>query len=598
VVVIARWQSAAATLESVGGCAKLPPGTAQADARSLVARALAQILRGIDGSRFAALLALDAPVAAVAALDTSNGRPGLVAAASVGLTSADGAIAAAEASGALSELGPGLLLIHADDSSPGRCALAAAAGAAPVRLVCGLHDRDIVSLGPYLARTVPVAAAPPVDFRAELRFAPVEGSWGGDLRKVLALMPMLAHVRAAGEPKLMNAVDEASAALSTEGIALLTELDHATLDVSADASLCLHASASFTMSGKTSWLGRTIAELAPTAPPPPAIFWRAPIDSTAATYGRGAVGDRLKGILRVLRDAAEGGLARERIGSAADRKALAALLTVPIGKDTAYVIASGPSSPGAPPVPAPSSASQIAPAPARSVMGFELLGFDEGPAGPSKMFNDVIGALSRKALRDAFERATGSPLPFSVVAKLVRAPKELGPGALAAEIRVFADEKDKERAKDQPVVVHALLMGEPHATWIIVGANRDDLLARLLACKSDAPEPGTLAARPGLEPLRTGSALAGGYVTAGAVTSSLAAALRNLAVPLVGTDLARTLESLPNKGETPIFIASNATAEGPRVDLSLNIGSGSLEDAGVFFLAARPLAVMAGFLSP
>ncbi len=95
------------------------------------------------------------------------------------------------------------------------------------------------------------------------------------------------------------------------------------------------------MRGKKSWIASSIAEGADTSGPPPAIFWRAPGDSDSASYGHAADAARYDGILRVLRGLLEGKLAKENVGTEADRKALASLLAFPIGKNTNFVIASG-----------------------------------------------------------------------------------------------------------------------------------------------------------------------------------------------------------------------------------------------------------------
>ncbi len=121
--------------------------------------------------------------------------------------------------------------------------------------------------------------------------------------------------------------------------------------------------------------------------------------------------------------------------------------------------------------------------------------------------------------------------------RLVPAPPALGKGALDVELRFDVTPRrdasakgDKKNEKKSSFALHALLMGEPQSTWIAFGANRDELVSRMLAAKAGAPEGGTLAARPGLEPLRSGKAVSSGFITLGSVTRSLASALTNPAV--------------------------------------------------------------------
>jgi hypothetical protein len=146
-------------------------------------------------------------------------------------------------------------------------------------------------------------------------------------------------------------------------------------------------------------------------------------------------------------------------------------------------------------------------------------------------------------------------------------------------------------------------MGEPHATWIGLGSNRDGHVRRLLAAKTGAPEPATLAARPGLEPIRNGKALSSGFVTLATLTHPIDALMLSPAAALRGSSLSAMrgmLENLPHKGETPMFVSSTVAASGPgaRAEVTTNVPRGSLEDMGAILLALHRLAGSAGLLPP
>ena len=563
----------------------------------------------MDGKQIAEIIAVDAPVDLVVSLDEGRrGQPDALFAFSVGLTSLDRAQKALEAAGPLVELQTGFWRVGPRGSSELSCAIGPAAGQAPARLICGTGDKDVSALGPYLARNVALGPSPAEDVHTEIRFTPVEARYGGQLRQALAFLPGLARIQSIGDPRFDRALEEGAVALADEGKALAGDLDRLAIDLRVDSgSTCLTASGALQLRGRSSWLAGLLTESSDKQGPPPAIFWRAPVDSESALYSRAADGARVAPILRVLRDLLEGQLTRERIGSDADRKALAGLLTSPIAKDTAVVVASGhggaaaqstPVAPGERP-----SQQQIADTLAQSYLGWFLLGFDEGPAGLAKLLKDVVAVYGRKGLTDPLRKAMGHDAGSLPVVKLGPGPAPLGKGALDVEIQLgFAGKHDPDPKKKEAtgVTLHVLLMGDAKSTWIAAGANRDELVKRLLATKSGAPEAGTLAVRTGLEPLRSGKALSSGFVTVGAITRGVGSALSSPLLPASAplAEIAATLNNLPHKGDTPIFLSSTATTTGPRGEFVVNMSRGSFEDVGAILMILNRLATNAGLLRP
>ena len=608
-ILVARWANPNATLSRFGGCTGLPQQILDQSAAALVERALDEALRGgADAKALADVVARDAPVDLVGALETGRrGQPGVALAFSVGLTSLERAKSAIEVAGPVMEFQPGYFRVGSG-SSELSCVVGAASGPAPARLVCGMHDRDVAALAPYLTRNLAAAPAPARDLHAELRFVPIEARYGGELRSLLTALPKFARFKGIGEPRFDDALDVAAHALGEEGKALTSDLDHVSVDLSVDPSACLTGAVALQLRGKSSWLSGTIVERASKSGPPPAIFWRAPIDSDSASFGRGTDAARYDPILRTLRGLLEGKLAKEQIGSEADRKALGALLAMPFGKDTNVVFASG--HPSGAPKPASAeklSREQLAASLAASAIGWHLVGLDEGPAALGKLIKDIVAVYGRKGLTDPLRRALGHDAASLPTVKLVPAPAQLGRGALDVELR-FALEREGDppadaaaKKKATPVLaLHVLLMGEARAAWLAVGADRDELVKRLLAVRGSAPDAGTLAARAGLEPLRSGTALGAGFVTLGTLTRGFASVLSS---PVVGRtrilgDLVNTLNNLPHKGETPIFLGATTTAAGPRTELAVNMQKGSLEDLGAILLTAHRIATSTGLLRP
>ena len=76
IFVSARWKNPNATLSGVSACAGVPGAMAETNARMLLDKALASAFRGgVDGRQIAELVAFDAPVDLVVALDPGKRMP-------------------------------------------------------------------------------------------------------------------------------------------------------------------------------------------------------------------------------------------------------------------------------------------------------------------------------------------------------------------------------------------------------------------------------------------------------------------------------------------------------------------------------------------
>jgi hypothetical protein len=270
-----------------------------------------------------------------------------------------------------------------------------------------------------------------------------------------------------------------------------------TLDLGADPNACLTLSAALDLRGTASWTAETLALGGSHAGAPPAIYWRAPKDSDSAYYTRGGDPARVTRMLGVLRDLAEGGLARANVGSDDDRRALANLVRPMLGKDAHTVVAAGNAAPAAPAKPKDKANPQDA---ARNVMnaalGWYLVGIDEGPDAMSKWLKDFVGVYNRPSIRDALKKRLGRDADVLPTLKLVAAPAKLGRGALDVEIKVEGpvkrkgDGEKKGKGDKVSLAMHVLLMADGKNTWVAVGVDRDALVSRLLAARSGAPRRG------------------------------------------------------------------------------------------------------------
>jgi len=613
VIGLLRWKSPTVDLNNLGSCSNVPSALIEQLPRIGLGKAFEKAFRDqVDGSALASLVAMDAAVDAVVTLDATR-TPKPVFAVAIGLTSLDGAKQAAGSKGSLTEIVPGVWRIGDKDRRGLNCAIAVSAGATPARLVCAEKEKDVVALAPFLTRTLPTLAPAPADFHLELRVAPIDARFGDQLRQQLRALPVLAQTQATlGEPDFDNAIMASATALSDEIGSIVGDLDKLQIDATMDKGTCLTSATALQMRGKSSWMVNTMIDRADRVGPPPAIFWRAPRDASSVFYGRGSDPSRYTEILRTLRTMLVGGLKKLAIGSDDDRKALAELITLPLGKDVNTVSASGHSGPIAPKAgakPAPVVDHGRGPAArlsgALGNLGWYVVGFDDGADVLTKQLKDFVAVYNRKGLRAPLKKALGKDEAYMPTVKVVAAPASLGKGALDVEVKfdipdddAFTDDgaaalgrapggkaKPVKLAKNAKTTLtfHLLLVVDGKGAWVGFGGNRDDVVKHLLMSKSGAPDADTIAARPGLESLKGGKNLSAGFLTLNtfikAVENGLSGEMASKPTELAM--MKRVISQIPNKGDTPIFLTTTVAAgAAPRVEMKLEMTKGSFEDLG------------------
>lgn len=585
-VGIVRWKNPSATLGVAASTAGLPQTVLDAGSREALNEILKDALRGMVNARqLAAVVALDAPVDIAAVLDPSPRKKDILVAISVGLTSLAQARDAAAAVGTVTEVVPGMWRLGGKDRFGTSCAIAASAGSTPARLICADREREMMTLAPYLARTMPTLAMPQqADLHGEFRFVPLEARHGGELRDFLRQVPALAESQLSRQDaKFDRALIEAATGLADEVGAISTDLDKVTVDITLAPSTGLTAAGSLQLRASKSWLAQTLTDRPERSGPPPALFWRAPKDSTTAYFARGADPSRFTAMLKTLGALAESGLALEKVGTPADRKALAALLTLPLGKDTSTVSASG----QLPPAREGGTPQQRFDALAGSWVGWHLFGADESPAALTKWLKDVVSVYNRPALLAPIRKALGKEGSAMIPSiKVVPAPAQLGAGALEVDIvaanlpaDVLPDATSQEKSGKVTFRGYILLMADGKNTWLAIGTNKDELVKRLLMVKTGAPDAGTLAVRAGLEPLRGGNNMSAGFVSIASFTSGLAAGYTPGSADPDMKGMIEAMKNLPNKGEVPILMGTRVTAgSSPRTDVAINMPKKAIED--------------------
>ena len=609
IVQIGRWRSPISTASNLASCAGVAPIIVEVNARMGVDMLLRQFIRGGDTRKLAGLVALDAPLDLVTMLDPEERpRPPRFALA-IGLTSLDGAKVAIEEQGKLSELVPGVWRVKG--SRGASCAVAASAGATPARLVCADREKTLSALAPYLARTMPSLDLGGGDMHVEARVSVLEKRYGTSLRSTLRVLPdSFATEYGIGDQRFDRLLFESGVATADDAGKLIADVQRITVDARTERSgACLRATADIDFSGKTSWIAQTLTDRLDRSGPPPAIYWRQPKDSDLALYGRGVDAARFSAVITRLRELFDAALASEGV-AAADRKKLTELIGLPYGKDTNTVV-----SHGAVNVPIPSAGGKdaekkIVEAGFAGVMGWTLIGMDQGPDEMKKQLKATVDAFKLAGVQSKLKKEMGSDANMMPVVKSVAAPASLGAGSEALEITFPNIEvpqprsaRGAQKAPGKPPVMslklHVLLMADGDSTWLAIGAAKDELVKRLAEVKAGAGDKDQLASRAGLDPLRNGKQMLGGFLSG-------ALAARKVSTFLTGVEaiepgelgqqvlaLPHGLNSLPNGGRTPIFLTVGGApgATTTRLSLAVELQQGTFEDG-------RSLAMSAyGFFS-
>ena len=612
VVGMFRWKSPTVDINNLSSCSVVPGAILDQMPRIGLTKAFKESYRDqVDAAALAGLVALDMPVDAVVTLDSAARSPKPVFALAVGLTSLEGAKQAASAKGPLTEIVPGIWRLGDKQQNGLTCAIAVSAGATPARLVCAQKEKDLTTLAPYLTRTLPTQAPGASDFHLEVRVAPLDTRFGDQLRQQLRALPILAQTQATiGEPDFDNAIMASAAALTDELSAIVGDLDKLQIDATLDRTTCLTSTTALQMRGKSSWLVNTMIDRADRVGPPPAIFWRAPRDASSVFYGRGSDPSRYTEILRTLRTMLVGGMKKVAIGSDDDRKALADLIAMPLGKDVNTMSSSGHSEPAAAKPGAKSVAAKAAPTgrPSKSAklistienLGWYVMGFDDGADVVVKQIKDFVAVYNRKGLQDPLKKALGDDATFLPTVKLVAAPASLGKGALDMEIKLTLPEEDKlpksatsqdlapkakprGKVKTTTLTLHLLLAVDGKTALLGFGGNRDDVVKHMMMSRSGSLETDTITSRPGLEALKSGKNLSGGFFTLNTFLKAIESGMGTGAAadPTMVVEMKRLTSQLPNKGDTPMFLTTTSTGGAtPRVEMKLEMTKGSFEDLG------------------
>jgi hypothetical protein len=606
IVAHVRWQNPAETVATLAAYAKVPSSMVDSGVRLALKEVVRDGLYGmVDTDAFAQLIATDAPVDALVVVDADGmGLPSEpVAVISVGLRSLQRARAAAKGAGKLES---GMWRVGPADSHGPRCVIAAAAGPSQARLVCGEQIEDVMRLAPYMARNLALKPAQDGDLHFELQMRGALDRFGRKLTKAAAALPLEIDSNPSGVPKLDAAALEAANAMVDELGALVKDLDMASLDFDIDERRGRTMRGELKLAGKSSWTAQTMLDGSSLAGPAPEVLWRLPKASTSAGYARTVDPARFSRVIDVGRALVEGGLEKEKIGTALDRRAVAKIISLPFKKHTPAAWASGAYPGGQKPAKGTGFDAAIG-----DSVGWYMLGYEEPPDAMRRHLKDMVAAYNRPTLRAILKKEAGSDAKQLPIIKTRPAPRKLGRGAFAVEVKLPNVEdptaagpmmppmppgggahghgtpsRRASKPKTKSITFHLLQMADGPRTFWAIGTRRDELVKLLLAAKGTSPGPDTLAQRRDLDVLRSGK-------HRGATVSNLNAVL-DMAKPAIelatalapgGAQIGRQANALiggmPNQGRTVVFgFTDTQNGARPVFTSTMQVPRGTLEDVG------------------
>ena len=582
VVFHLRWRSPQESIDSAAKYGQVPPQLVGGFTRDLVRGAVEEGLeRQVDVNTFADAIALDAPIDMVLIADVSQGGqiPEPILAVSVGLSSLDRALGASK--GRPKKIGNGVWRIGTQDKYGEPCAVVAAAGKAPARLVCGENENDLLKVAPFVARNVATLPEPPHDLQAKVNLRPVLDKYGRNWANQARGLPVIAEEFKNGIPAFDEALMRAADALAQEAGALIQDADSVVIDAGFDAQKGLTMGLGLQFAGKRSWLAQVMTDGAAKQGPPPAMFWKLPASSTTASYGVGGDPALFQPILETAQRLLVGKLEEEKLGTSADRQAFAKLLRLPGGKHVTTVSASGHF---ANPSKTPKGFFDEV---LGSSVGWYVFGFDEPSAQIRAYLDDLQKAYNRPVLQAELKKEMGSDAKHLPVVKTVPAPRQLGAGGFDLSIVVPGLEEPpidpSAQQKTSDVEAHILVMADGNQTWVGFAFDRE-ALADLMAKLKGAGQGPNLASNAAIKHLENEKHASATVLTLSTFVDAAKPIASTIGAILGGSQSSAIMsmfEQLPNKGQTPMIgVVDIVDGARPRVSLSLNVPRGTLQDVG------------------
>jgi hypothetical protein len=521
------------------------------------------------------IVAWDAPVEVVAALDSRSTAkmPEPLFVASLGLASLDGALQLARDRGAtLTPVRPGVYRVSLHDDAS--CAVAAALGAAPARLVCGDAWPDVEELLPYATRGLPTRDLGRSDIHVEVTAEPVRRRYAQEIGQLRAMAGLLLRMASLDDKRFDATLTDIAYGLADELKLLANELDHVRITGTLDAAgktLDLSETIAFrTGVSERSFLSETLQELGRRATLPPDAFWQLPAKASSGVYSAAPEPARFRPIFASVAELTDAYLEHERIAPSLRQRARRILEAYP----SLFVSGAIASGPGATPIPL-------------TGMGWSAGVMNVRADVVTAMFADVTGLLGDRQLGQVLKaRLDVDPKLLPKARTQVLALKGFPARATALTIEIPAALAKRleeiERANSsagapkpgaaKAVTFTGIVVPDGERSYVAYGAEQKELVALLEAMRSGTEK--KLADVLELAPLRQVRAPWAGYWTLTALAQYMDSALEGR-----GTQM---LARAPNHGRSPWLMRMDV-ADQPSmlsVTLTAKVPQGAIQDFG------------------
>ncbi len=550
--------------DTVGRWAGVPLGV-----RALLRSVLPQEQKSVEE-----LIAWDAPIQLAGVVSQTQAAPDFDVVVSVGLTDLERAVTTLREMGAsVDRLKPGVFQVSPPDEEP-LCAVAAARGQAPARLVCGPKFADVERLLPYATRGLPEAPTGPNELEIEFNPEPIQRLYGQQISSLSLLSGLAIRQASLDHPGFDRALADAVYALAGELQTLALDLDRVRIEGKLDEpSSSINLGFAFKLKSTKSWLGETLKEANGRSGPPPGLFWQLPEDSTGASYVYPIDPARLRPVLRTAADLADGFLDHERVSRASRDRVRNALLDF-AATMVPYVQAEGNEGP----LPAQDrSLSDVF----AQFLGWQLIVAEGPPAPHLKVLKDLHAVVNDRELRKLVgERLDLEPksMPTSQMKPL--AGKGLPPGGNAFVLTLPAAllekypglvEKFGGKGKGETLKAVIAIVGDGQRTIMAIAADEKTAAARIAAFR--AGKGPTLDERKDLSALRSSKAISAGFVSLSALSREF------LSAPEYRARAGRILDVLPHHGKAPILTAVKTDASnGVTLRVEMRVPQAVLQD--------------------
>jgi hypothetical protein len=562
--MVGRLANPAKVVDTIAGWSKLP-----IDWRQLLAKEEPGLER---------VVYLDAPVEFAVALDPNGSGqfPQPLAVVSIGLTSLQGAVDFARQKGEpVRQVRAGIYRVGASGDT---CAIAASVGKAPARLVCGERPEDVDGLLPYVTRGLPSEQLGAGDFYTELRAEPIRRRHGRELRQLKLLAPFAVRDFSLDNARFDRALKDAAHGIAEELIAIAEDLDTVTVDATIKGDN-IESSWKVRLRSASSWSAQTLAAAGQRSGAPSETFWKLPADADSASFAVGMEPKRYEAIRRTLAELLDGWLEHERVPRRV-RDDLVDLIEEAFKTEGASAYASG----SLPFVKGGASDADFARQAARATVGWHILAIQDKPDVYKKYLGNVVRSYNDPQFRQLLEKRLGVK-PKEIPKLSTRGARGLPAGSTAYELSIPVEAFDggppppgaKKPPPGKPITFVLVVVPQGQTTWLGLSADEKVLVDKLNGALKGAADK-SLASRPGLAPLKTTSAVSGGFLS----IASFLGGMQSWFWRMRGDDQTdQVFAAMPNRGRSAMTHVATVKREGKGVvaEWKVQIPKGVIEDA-------------------